>query len=146
LKRKRIFHTIISVTAIISLTLLFSGCSHFKTAEDHINDLNEVINTEWTAKINKDWGLVYDLAAESSKKEIERDDFIKYANVEVVNYTIKDVQLEPDGKKAIAVIDFTVFQIGHKIPMTTREEWVLENSQWRLKMPPAIQFSGSGKK
>ena len=146
MKRKRFFHTITTVTAIISLTLLFSGCSHFKPAKDTINDLNQSINAEWTAKIDKDWGAVYDMATESSKKDITRNDFVKYANVEVLNYTIKDLQIEPDGKKSIAVIDYTAFQMGYKIPMTTREEWVLENGQWRLKMPPGIQFPESGKK
>lgn len=143
MKRKRIFYTI--VTALTSLTLLFLGCSHFKTAEDHINDLNQVISKEWTAKTNKDWGTVYDMAAESSKKDITRDDFVKYANVEVVNFTIKDVQLAPDGKKATAVINYTVFQMGYKIPMSTSEEWMLESGEWRLKMPPGIQFPTSGK-
>jgi len=129
-----------------SLSFLFSGCAYFKTAEDYKNDLNQTISKEWAAKINKDWGTVYDLATQSSKNKIKRDDFIKYVNVEVLNYTIKDLQIDPSGEKAIAVIDYTTFQMGYKIPMMTKEEWVLENGQWRLEMPPGIPFPESGKK
>ena len=146
MKRKCINHNIFTVTAIISLALLFSGCSHFKTAEDHKNNLNQAINNEWTAKVNKEWGTVYDLATEASKNGRNRDDYIKHANLEVVNYTIKDVQLAPDGKTATAVIDFTAFQMGNNIPMTTKEEWVLESDEWRREMPPRTPFPTSGNK
>jgi len=111
-----------------------------------MNDLNQAINTEWTAKINKDWGTVYDLVTQSSRNRIKRDDFIKHSNVEALKYTIRDLQIDPAGKKAIAAIDYTVFQMGYKIPMTTKEEWVMENGEWRLEIPAGIQFPESGKK
>ena len=139
------------LTAFISLIFLsflsFGGCAWFKTAEDHMNDLSQAINTEWTAKINKDWGTVYDLLTEASKSAIKRDNFIRHANVEVLNFTIKDIQIAPDGKTATATIDYTAFQMGYQLPAKTTEEWMLENGQWRrLKRPRDIGFPLNNKR
>lgn len=124
--------------ALLSCLSLY-GCGHFKTAPAPVDALTRAINNEWSAKVNKDWGAVYDLATQSFKTQIKKNDFIKYANLDVLDYNIKDVQIGPDGETATAVIDYTALTMGYKIPMTAKEKWVSEKGGWRLEMPPGIQ-------
>lgn len=122
-------HVIIIV--LLALMVTFVGCSASGGSE---KDLRKKIALEWQAKMNKDWGVVYDLAADAYKEKVDRTLFIQKANVNVQEFSIQEVKITESGKKALAVVDYRITQKGFDFKTTSKETWVWENGDWRLDL------------
>ncbi len=97
-------------------------------------EIAESIRTLWEARAKKDWGMVYDMAADAYKKEVKRDAFIANANINVEKFSIRDIKIAEPGKKAIALIDYEFRQKDFTFNTMAKEEWVNEKGKWRLNM------------
>ena len=86
---------------IAILLLTVSGCAHLgrmdATGEDALRNR---VAMEWQAKIDGKWGIVYDLTTTAYKQKMQREAFVKRANVTVKEYEIKEIQLARSPEKA----------------------------------------------
>ncbi len=120
---------------VLWILLSFAACAHIATAPPSEEKLMQNVKKAWEAKVNKDWGTVYDMAAEAYKKSIKRDAFIQGSNIQIADFTIKEAKILPEsGNKAQAVVDYTIIHMGFKFNNTARESWIWEGGEWRLAM------------
>lgn len=133
-------HRMTSLILLVSIFLIFTACAHMTVNPKSENALRQKVQMEWEAKIKKDWGVVYDLAVDEYKNKIDRDSFVQRANINVKEFSIKEVKIIEPGKKALAVVDSKLSQMGFDINITTREEWLWENGDWHLNLLPTLGF------
>ncbi|HOO89361.1 MAG TPA: hypothetical protein PLA74_00925 [Syntrophales bacterium] len=120
---------ILVLLGVFVVTLV--GCSQ---SEGDEKALKESVTREWQAKVNKDWNVVYDLTTDAFKKTMDRDFFLQKANVNVLEYSIKEITVTESGKKALAVIAYKHNHKNFEFNTTSRENWVWENGGWRLEL------------
>ena len=125
---------------ILSIFILSSGCAHLRLLPEGEKALQKKIQIEWEAKVQKDWGTVYDLAVEEYKKKVNRSRFIQGANLNITGFDIKEVNIIEPEKKALSTVSYTINQMGFKFNMTSKEEWLMENNTWRLNLLPTLKM------
>ncbi|MCP4110135.1 MAG: hypothetical protein GY749_32205 [Desulfobacteraceae bacterium] len=122
---------------IIFFLMMFSACAHVATSPDNTEALRQKVEAEWTAKVEKDWGTVYDMLVEEYKNLIDRNTFIQRANIHIQEFSVEEVKIVEPGKEASAVVKNTIFQMGFEFKKTSKEKWIWENGDWHLYLPPA---------
>ena len=129
------------VIFMLATILAVAGCAHLTPApvERSEESLRRKVKMEWEAKVNKDWGVVYDLAVDEYKKKVDRNLLIQRANVNVQEFSIKEVKIIEPGRKALAVVDYRINQMGFDFNITSREEWLWENGGWHLNLLPTLR-------
>ena len=132
-------HRMTSLMWVVSVLLLLTACSPSTPNLGREETLRRNVKMEWDAKVRKDWGVVYDLTLNAYKNEIDRDLFIQRANVNVQEFSIKEVKIIQPGKKALAVVDYSINQKGFDFKTTSREEWLWENGDWHLDLMPTLK-------
>ena len=120
----------------MSVLLMFVACAHLSTGSKSEDALRQRVHTEWEAKVKKDWGTVYDLSVAEFKTKVDRNTFIQMANVNIEEFSIKEVKILEPGKKATAVVNYKTTHMQFKFNMTANEEWVWEDGAWRLNLMP----------
>jgi hypothetical protein len=132
---KRVF----GMFALLVVTFFLSGsCAHKKTDESGPQTLHGAVTQVWEAKVNGEWGVVYDAAVREYKERVKRGDFVKHANLNVKEYAIKDVDIRETGRKATAVVKYKVVQNSFVFEITARDEWLFEEGAWRLNLMPTL--------
>jgi len=118
----------------VSILLLFAVAYLTSKSGNNADTLKQKVQTEWDARVSKEWGTVYDMTTDAFKKKISRSNFIARAVVQIENYTIKEVKIMESGKEALVIIDYKMNQMGFQFNTTARERWVLENGDWQLNL------------
>ena len=133
---------------MLASILAFAGCAHLATAPAKGSEeaLRQKVVMEWEAKVRKDWGVVYDLAVDAYKEKVDRNALIRYANVNVQEFSIKEIKITEPGRKALAVVDYRINQMGFDFKITSKEEWLWENGGWRLNLTPSLRLPFGEKK
>ena len=129
------------VIFMLASILAVAGCAHLAPAPAKGSEeaLRQKVKMEWEAKVRKDWGVVYDLAVDAYKKKVDRNILIRRANVNVQEFSIKEVKIIEPGRKALAVVDYRINQMGFDFKTTSREEWLWENGGWHLNLTPSLR-------
>ena len=133
-------HRMTSLILLVSIFLIFTGCAHIKVNPQSEEALRQKVRMEWEAKVKKDWGVVYDLAVDEYKNKVDRDSFVRRANINVQEFTIKEVKIIEPGRKALAVVDSKISQMGFDFHIPCTEEWLWENGDWHLNLLPTLGF------
>jgi hypothetical protein len=133
---------------MLASILAVAGCAHFVTAPAKGSEeaLRQKVVMEWEAKVRKDWGVVYDLAVDAYKEKVDRNTLIRRANINVQEFSIKEVKIIEPGKKAVAVVDSKISQMGFNFHMPVKEEWLWENGAWHLNLLPTLRTPFDKKK
>lgn len=136
------------VIFMLATILAVAGCAHLAPASAKRSEeaLRQKVKMEWEAKVNKDWGVVYDLTVDAYKNKVKRDSFVQGANINVQEFTIKEVKIIEPGRKALAVVDYRINQMGFDFKITSREEWLWENGDWHLNLTPFLKLPFGEKK
>ena len=136
------------VIFMLASILAVAGCAHLTPApvEGSEESLRQKVKMEWEAKVRKDWGVVYDLAVDEYKKKVDRNLLIQRANVNVQEFSIKELKIIEPGRKALAVVDYRINQMGFDFKITSREEWLWENGGWHLNLLPTLRTPFDKKK
>ena len=136
------------VIFMLATILAVAGCAHLTPApvEGSEESLRRKVKMEWEAKVRKDWGVIYDLAVDEYKKKVDRNLLIQRANVNVQEFSIKEVKIIEPGRKALAVVDYRINQMGFDFKITSREEWLWENGGWHLNLLPTLRTPFDKKK
>ena len=126
---------------VLASILAIAGCAHLATAPAKRSEdaLRQKVTMEWEAKVRKDWGVVYDLAVDEYKEKVDRNTLIQRANVNVQEFSIKEVKITEPGRKALAVVDYKIKHMGFDFKITSKEEWLWENGSWRLNLTPSLR-------
>ena len=121
----------------LSVLLLTTGCAHFFAGAKGEDALKDLAAKEWQAKIDNDWGVVYELASDKFKKSVKRDQFIRGCGLDVEGFAIDNVKIAPDGKSAVVTVFFDVRQMGILLKgARLKEDWIIEKGKWRIDMKP----------
>ena len=136
-----------SLVVIFTLAsiLAFAGCAHLMPAPSMGTEeaLREKICQEWEAKMNGNWGAVYDLTTDEHKKRVKRDSFRYHTNVNLTGFSIKDLEIIEDGTKALVYVDIKIKQAGFEFTFPSHEEWLWQRGEWRLDIKPAAAGAGA---
>jgi hypothetical protein len=121
---------------ILGVALLTSGCAHFTARSGSEAALRDLVSKEWRAKIDKEWGTVYDLTSSKFRKSIKRDRFIRGCSMDVESFAIANLEISSDKKRAIVTVLFDIQQMGNLFKgMRLKETWLHEDGRWYLDMP-----------
>ena len=121
---------------MLGVAFLMSGCAHFIAKTGSEAALRDLVSKEWQAKIDKEWGTVYELTSSKFRKSIKRDRFLQGCRLDVKSFTIANLEISPDKKQAAVTVRFDIQQMGHFFKgMQLKETWIMENCEWRLDMP-----------
>ena len=121
---------------LLSAFLMFIACAHLTATPGSQEALVQKIQMEWEAKVKKNWGVVYDLAVDAYRQKVDRGSFVRRANVNVQEFSIKEVKIIEPRKKALGVVDYVITQMGFDFRGTAKEEWLWENGAWHLNLLP----------
>ena len=139
-------HRVTALILLLSALLMFTACAHLMTNPKSKEALREKIQMEWEAKVNKNWGVVYDLTVDAYKNKVNRGSFVQSANINVQEFSIKGVKIIEPGRKALAVVDYRINQMGFDFKITSKEEWLWENGDWHLNLLPTLRTPFDKKK
>ncbi len=121
----------------LAFFFLFPACAHLSFKSPTEESLRETVDMVWTSKTKRRWGPVYDQANEEYKAYVEKEDFIRKAQLRYTAYSIEDIRMEPPGK-AVVTIRFTVGYQGVDFTGTAPEEWIWEKGAWRVNLMPSL--------
>lgn len=121
-----------NLIGILLILLNFASCAHIAMAPPSEENLMQSVQKVWKAKIDKDWGTVYDMATEAYRKSIQRDAFIKSSNIQVSDFSIKEAKMTESGNEGQSVVDYSILHMGFKFNNTAREKWIWEGGEWRV--------------
>jgi len=138
MKKNSLIVVIFMITSIFAL----AGCAHLGTAPAKGTEeaLKQKVEMVYEAKVKKDWGVMYDMAVDAYKDKVDRSAFIQRANVNVTSFSIKEVKIIEPGKKALAVVDYSINQMGFDFKITAKDEWLWENGDWHLDLTPLLKL------
>jgi hypothetical protein len=114
------------------------SCAHFPAGLTGEDSLRKQVRLAWDAKVRNDWGALYDVCATAFRNEFPRDNFVRRCNLQVEEFSIKEIEMVKPGEKALATINYKANQMGFVFDMTAEEEWILEEGIWRLNLSPSI--------
>lgn len=139
-------HRITRLILLVSIFMMFTACAHLTAPPESQDALMQRIKMEWEAKVKRDWGVVYDLTVDAYKQKVDRTSFIRRANVNVKEFSIKEVKIIEPRKKALSIVDYMITQMGYDFRGDAKEEWLWENGAWHLNLLPTLQFPIGKKK
>lgn len=128
---------------IVTILFVFSTVTPLIAADQPTDGLTKRVQAVWEAKVNKEWGKVYDLAVSAYKQKVKRNEFEQKANLDIRDFSLAEVTVIEPEKKARAAVKYKVLQRGYEFDMTSEEEWLWENNDWYLNLLPSLQFPGA---
>lgn len=135
-----------SMISCILVLMMFSACAHISVDPHSEGSLMQRVEKEWVAKVNRDWGTVYDMGVAEFKNKYDKKDFVRMANVIIDEFQIKDIKIIEPGRKATAVVDYKTSHMQYEFNMSASEEWWWEDGEWRLNLLPAMELPFTDKK
>lgn len=124
---------------LMAILFLFSSCATLKSNPASIDALTTSVKKVWDAKLNGDWGVVYDIAVKEYKNKMKKTAFLGIGKIVVKEYTIKDIKILEPGKRAISVVEYKIDQIGFEFHIPRfKEEWLWEEGAWHLNLLPTL--------
>lgn len=96
--------------------------------------LRERVDIVWKAKVQSDWGPVYDMADSQFQKNVNRNRFVTKSHYRVKSYEVIEIKVNQDNQTATSHIQFDTEKMGMPFKISTKEAWIVENGQWRLQL------------
>ena len=120
---------------LISVFLLegFIVCA---SAAETQKDLSKKVAIVWKAKVDGDWGTVYDMASSDYKKTVTRGEFLAGTRPRIVDYSIKEIKILEPKKKAQSIVNYKVEFMSSKFDATAEDEWLMEKGKWVINLSP----------
>ena len=133
------------VIFLLASILMAAGCAHLATAPAGGSEeaLRKKVHQEWEAKMNRNWGALYDLTTDEHKKRVDRDSFRCKTNVNLAGFSIKDMEILEEGTKALVHVNIEVRQMGFDFTFPSREVWLWQRGEWRLDIKPGPKGAGA---
>ena len=138
-KSLKIFHILIFLltSGAIAMNCQLAECAD--TADTGVDTLRKQVEKCWNAKMENDWAAVYDMFDSSFKEKLDKASFLGRPKISLSQYEIVDIQVVEPNSKGIATINYKVNQMGFAFDMKTKEEWIVENGEWKKVFKPLMQ-------
>ena len=127
----------ISYSYIFFLLLLgAAGCvSLHQSPVNQQEALRQRVDKLWQAKSAEDMRTFYKMTDNKYRKNHTIEQFLRGRNDIIQGYTIKNVEIDNnDPHKASSMVIFKTFKFAHPFTLSVKEEWLLENGHWNLKL------------
>ncbi|MBN2397890.1 MAG: hypothetical protein JXI32_05870 [Deltaproteobacteria bacterium] len=121
---------------LFSLSVMLGGCAHLLRDPGSEEALRQRVTQAWSAKVNNNWDVVYDLSVAEYRKKVTRQAFLRGANLDVSEFSIKEIAILESGKEAVATVACKATHMGMTFPFVFKDTWLLEDDGWRLKLVP----------
>lgn len=139
----RSLRRVLTAASVFVLFFCLSSCATLGKNAPSEENLRTAVTGLWDAKVDFEWGYVYDHAVEEYKKYVKRKQFIRRGNLTIRSYEIEEIRPTGEGRADVR-IRFTVAPMGLEMSGTTTEEWVWENGEWCLNLMPSLLKSPFG--
>jgi len=106
-------------------------------------NLMKNVTAFWTAKMNGEWGAVYDLATEEYKRQVDRVRFVKMSNANIEHFEIEKVTLLDKEDRAEVVVNYRVGVKAFVFNFTAKDTWLWEKGGWRVDLTPTLKLPGA---
>lgn len=118
---------------LLALTSCLCSCAMVSAKKDS-DTLEKNIKTLWSARVENQWGKVYDLTDTAFQEKTSKEQFSSSGEMQVIEYQIKSLTIDPqDPEKADVMIQFKINKMGYVFQPTVRELWLFEkNRGWVL--------------
>ena len=129
----------IVLMALIAALFTFSACTTFSNhTESDEEILEKRVKQSMAARVNNQWGEVYDFFAPEYRKNVSKAEFAKTSrNIQIPSYHIESIEILPSGKEAVAKIKYsTIFRGVEFSDNLMSQKWIKKNGKWFLKMKP----------
>ncbi len=144
MKAKKFPNAIYMIIMAVSLTALMAGCAtlSFKPADQQIRQRVEGM---MNAKIENDWGKVYDYYGPAYKKTMPKDTFARMARaVYFTKFTITSIEVGPSGKEAVVKLTYDVVMKGFDFKdISETQKWINDGWNWYQDIDPSATPLGN---
>jgi hypothetical protein len=115
------------------VTALIAGCASFPFKSDEAV-IRERVEEMMNAKINNDWGKVYDYYSSSFKKTKDKDSFTRInRGLYFTSFTINSIEVQPSKKEATVKITYDAMMKGMDFKKNTETQtWIKEGWNWYM--------------
>ena len=75
-------------------------------------DLQIRVNSLWSAKVNKDWGTVYDLTEKKYRDSISRKKYINKNHLDILDFTVTKIEIDKESHTGKSFAKMKIKGIG----------------------------------
>ena len=131
--------TMKAMVFLISVFLLegFIVCA---SAAETEKQLSKKVAIVWKAKVDGDWGTVYDMGSSAYKKTVKRGEFLAGNRPRIVDYSIKEIKILEPKQKARAIVNYKLEFMSSTFNATAEDEWLMEKGKWVIDLSPAASM------
>jgi hypothetical protein len=120
--------------AVIAAVVLMQACAALplKSPEEA---LRQRVDQMMNAKVDNDWGTVYDLMDSTYKKRMTRQNFLNLnREIQFSNYRFESLVIDPSGDTAAVRVKYDmsvkVFDFEDQVE---EQQWIREKGKWYMK-------------
>ena len=118
-----------------ALLLILTPCATPHAAVNQEDALKERVNTLWQAKSDNEWAIVYEMADKKFRDSVTLKKFLGGKNMIIEGFRIKMVEIEPnDVNKGSSMVIFKTYKFARPFELSVKEEWLLEDGLWNIKL------------
>jgi len=140
-------HCMRALGLLMAVSFLFNTCADLSSDSASEEALTTSVKRLWDAKLDADWGAVYDMTVKAYKEKIEKTAFMASPKINLIDYAIQEVDILEPGRKAVSVVTYTNDQSGFQFQANHHEdEWVWEEGAWHLNLQPLTATAPFGEK
>lgn len=124
-----------SIGILILLVGSLGACSLKHASPSGEEALRQRVSRMMQAKIDDDWGKVYEFQAPEYKKAVSKDKFLGInRKMSVLRYSIESLEMAPSGKEATVEVKFAASVRGFEFEgMVNTQQWVKIKGTWYEK-------------
>ena len=126
----------LQIFATLFFVFTLSACALFSPPANSPENLEKRVKTMMDAKIEGDWGVVYDHFCEGYRNKISRVKFINRPRISFEGYQIKTITLAQDKLSAEVEVDVTFSSRGFTFKdAKNNQHWLFQGNNWCQEVP-----------
>ncbi len=96
-----------------------------------------------TSKVKGDWNRAYTFYDKKYRNKISKERFVGPQKIQVLNYNIESIQMNPDSTKAKVLVRYSmILSFGIKVDKAKDvQNWIIEDGNWYLAAKPVLHLA-----
>jgi len=133
----------LTVAALCACIALSAGCAHLIYPQRGSEEaLRQRVVLSWEARQNSNGKALWELTTDQHKERVPRESFAYRSNVRMQGFTVRSIEINEDGTRAVAHVDIKLRHMGFDFTFPAREEWLWQRGTWRLDIKPHSPSKG----
>ena len=135
---------IFSIFILVLLACSLGACNIKNITKSNEEVLRQRVNAMMQAKMDDDWGTVYEFQSPEYKKEVSKKDFLGFSRkMSITSYSIASLEMAPSGKEATVEVKFAANVKGFDFDgMVNTQQWTKIKGTWYEKAEPKGKSKG----